>query len=123
VHISQCNVCLITYESSNGVQVVPIHPALEVTFRASTGTIAALSPSALSNFSYVPLDGDFGINRTLSWFSALGDVYMRLRPASTQALTLPPLPYLEAFPIYTSLSTANANPGLIRLHHHCLLRD
>ncbi len=90
---------------------VPIHPGLRVSLRRSTGTIARLSPSNASEFSYVPLDCEFGANRTLPGFSALGDVALRLRPARMQRITLPPLPYMESFPIYTSFSSATGNPG------------
>lgn len=93
-------------------EAIIVHPHLNVTFREATGTIARLNllgPSC--NFSYVPLDGDFGANRTLPGFSALGDVAMRLRPAHLQTITLSPLPYLEAFPLYTTLSSINGDPG------------
>lgn len=88
-----------------------IEPDLEVSFRPSLGTISKLSPKTSTNFSFVPMDGSFGVNRTYPGFAGLGDISLRVRPAAHQSITLPPVPYLQEYPIYTSFSTATANIG------------
>lgn len=57
------------------------------------------------------MDGDFGVNRTYPGFAGLGDISLRVRPAAHQSISLPPVPYLREYPIYTSLSTATASIG------------
>ncbi|KAK9810984.1 hypothetical protein WJX73_003381 [Symbiochloris irregularis] len=78
---------------------------LEVAFRPLTHTIVSLQAEG-GSFNYVPKDGDFGINRSLPGAGALGDLYLRVRSAQTQQITLPPLPYLEPYPTWTTLSTS-----------------
>ena len=63
------------------------------------------------DFSYVPNDGDFGANRSLPGFFALGDVSIRIRPADVQRQTLPPLSDLDTYPKWTSLSSGTGDPG------------
>ena len=92
--------------------IITVQPDLEVALRPSTGTISRLAPLSSRNFSFVPIDGNFGVNRTLPGFSALGDVSLRVRPATLQAITLPPVAYLQEYPIYTSLSTDTVDPGI-----------
>ncbi|CAL8460615.1 g144 [Coccomyxa elongata] len=94
---------------------VGIEPDLEVSFRPSLGTISKLSPKTSPNFSFVPTDGDFGVNRTYPGFAGLGDISLRVRPAAHQSISLPPVPYLQEYPIYTSLSTATANIDSVAL--------
>lgn len=90
---------------------VGIGSDLEVSFRPVLGTISKIPPKSSPNFSFVPMDGDFGVNRTYPGFAGLGDISLRVRPSAHQSITLPPVPYLQEFPIYTSLSTANADIG------------
>lgn len=63
----------------------------------------------------MPIDGYFGVNRSLPGFSGLGNVSLRVRPAKLQSITLPPVPYLQEFPVYTTFSTATAAPGIVPL--------
>lgn len=67
------------------------------------------------NFNYVPTDGDFGANRTLRGFLALGDITLQIRPARVQETTLPALPVLAPFPSWTTLSTRTGDPGTVTL--------
>jgi len=83
--------------------------------RPSTGTVSRLSAIKSRKFSFVPIDGYFGVNRTLPGFSGLGDVSLRVRPAKVQSITLPPVPYLQEFPLYTTISTATAAAGKVSL--------
>ena len=63
------------------------------------------------DFSYVPRDGDFGVNRSCPGYFALGDLSLRVRPASFPRQTLPPLPDLDNFPVWTTLSSRTGDPG------------
>ena len=92
-------------------EALAILPDLELALRPTTKTVARLSPLVQPNFSFVPLDGQFGANRTLPGVYALGDISMRLRPTAHQAITLPPFAYVREFPAFTELTTANGNPG------------
>ncbi len=71
-----------------------------------------LSPAdAKDGFSFVPLDGDFGINRTFPNFAGLGDITLKIRPAGVEYYVLPGIPYMLPYPMWTDLSTANGRPG------------
>ena len=63
------------------MQEVDMHilPGMHVHLRKSTGTIAALAAGSDPSFSYVPLDGSFGANRSLPGYYALGDLALRIR--------------------------------------------
>lgn len=56
-----------------------VSPGMHVHLRHATGTVAVLSADADLNFSYVPLDGNFGADRGLPGYYALGDISMRIR--------------------------------------------
>lgn len=66
---------------------------------------------AEDSFSFVPADGEFGANRTLPGYFALGDLTIHARPAAPQHQTLPPISLLEQFPRWTMLSSRTGNPG------------
>ena len=67
------------------------------------------------NFTYVPVDGDFGANRTLPGFYALGDISLLVRPAGVEKTVLPALPVLAPFPSWTTLSTRTGSLGIVTM--------
>lgn len=74
---------------------------------------ARLSPAkATDGFSFVPLDGDFNVNRTLPAFTGLGDLNLYLRPAGVEHFVLPMMPYVRYYPSWTRITTINAPMGV-----------
>ena len=89
---------------------------LAVSLRASTGTVASLACAGEGGrFDFVGRDGDWGANRTAPGLLALGDVSLRVRPASEQLRTVPPPPGVAPFPGYTRLSSGFGDPGMAPL--------
>lgn len=78
--------------------------------------VGRLSPAnATDGFSFVPLDGDFNVNRTFPAFTGLGDLNLYIRPAGVEHFVLPMMPYMRYYPSWTRVTTINAPLGVSRV--------
>lgn len=109
----QLGLVLILAAAGTGARLQGIACPLSLLLRPATGTVASLHCRDLAmTVNFVPADGDHRANRSLAGQLALGDVSLRIRPASIQQQTVPPVPGLEPFPHYTQLSSGFGDPAV-----------